>query len=240
MKKILALLLAAVMCLSLVACGGDETPNTDDNAETSGNETSVNNSASNETVDDADNNNTETGDNTTENPVLLYDHNGDPYINKMILPDLVEAIKLTTENWREYIKAYTYDIETVEKDTFGEIVSSETTSHYRLGAGNERYHLFDGVAIELKNKATGELTIYEFSYDGVSISADFNLEDYECTRIQGNLYFLNFPDEVFAETDWIGLGEMQGEMLIAYIGGFQLETGTNAIFVQPEFIEYFE
>lgn len=32
MKKILALLLAAVMCFSLVACGGGETPNTDDNS----------------------------------------------------------------------------------------------------------------------------------------------------------------------------------------------------------------
>ena len=34
MKKLLALLLAAVMCLSLVACGGGETPNTDDNSGT--------------------------------------------------------------------------------------------------------------------------------------------------------------------------------------------------------------
>ena len=32
MKKILALLLAVVMCLSLAACGGGETPNTDDNS----------------------------------------------------------------------------------------------------------------------------------------------------------------------------------------------------------------
>lgn len=235
MKKILALLLSAVMCLSLVACGGGETPNTNGNNETLGN-----NSATNGTVDDTGNNNTETGDNTTENPVLLYDRNGDPYINKKILADLVETIELTTENWREYIKAYTYDIETVEKDAFGEIVSSETTSHYCLGAGNEQYHLFDGVAIELKDKATGELTIYEFSYNGISISDDFNLENYECTRIQGYLYYLNFPDEAFSESNWIGLGEMDGEMLIAYLGGFTLETGTNAIFVQPDFIEYFE
>ncbi|MBR4291863.1 MAG: hypothetical protein IKT52_14695 [Oscillospiraceae bacterium] len=32
MKKLLALLLAAVMCLSLAACGGGETPNTDDSS----------------------------------------------------------------------------------------------------------------------------------------------------------------------------------------------------------------
>lgn len=32
MKKLLALLLAAVMCFSLVACGGGETPNTDNNS----------------------------------------------------------------------------------------------------------------------------------------------------------------------------------------------------------------
>ncbi|MBQ8621890.1 MAG: hypothetical protein IJ422_06215 [Oscillospiraceae bacterium] len=235
MKKLLALLLAAVMCFSFVACGSEETPNANANNETLGN-----NSATNGTVGDTGNNNTETGDNTTENPVLLYDHKGAPYINKMILPDLVETIELTTDNWHEYIKAYSYDTETVEKDTFGEIVSSEKSTWYRLGAGNERYHLFDGVAIELKDKSTGELTIYEFDYNGYSISADFNLDNYECTRIQGSLYFLNFPDDVFAETDWIGLGEMQDEMLIAYFGGFTLDTGTNAIYVQPDFIEYFE
>ncbi len=212
MKKILALLLAAVMCLSLVACG----------------------------VDDAGNNNTETGDNTTENPVLLYDHYGTPYINKMILPDLVETIELTTENWHEYIKAYSYDTETVEKDAFGEIVSTKKNTWYLLGAGNERYHLFNGVAIELKDKATGELTIYKFDFNGYYISADFNLDNYECTRIQGSLYFLNFPDEVFAETVYIGLGEMSGESLGVYAGGFMLETETNAIFVEPNVIEYFE
>lgn len=32
MKKLLALLLAAVMCFSLAACGGEETPNTDDSS----------------------------------------------------------------------------------------------------------------------------------------------------------------------------------------------------------------
>lgn len=235
MKKLIALLLAAVMCLYLCACGSKETPNTNDNNEPSGN-----NSATNGTVSDTDNDNAENGDTTTENPVLLYDHKGDPYINKMVLPDLVETIELTTENWHEYIKVYSYDTETVEKDAFGEIVSSEKNTWYKLGAGSERYHLFNGVAIELKDKATGELKVYEFDYNGYSISVDFNLEGYECTRIQGNLYFLNFPDEVFAEAAWIGLGEMQGEMLIAYSGGFTLEAGTNAIFVQPNIIEYFE
>ena len=38
MKKWIALLLAAVMCFSLVACGGRETPNTDNNSGTQQNE----------------------------------------------------------------------------------------------------------------------------------------------------------------------------------------------------------
>lgn len=235
MKKLIALLLVAVMCLSLVACSNEETPNTKDNSETMGN-----NSATSENIGDIGNSNTETSNNTTEEPVLLYDSNGEAWFNKKVLPDLVETIELTTDNWREYIKAYSYDTETVEKDAFGEIVSSEINTWYRLGAGNERYHLFNGVAIELKNKETGELTIYEFDYNGYSISADFNLDNYECTRIQGNLYFLDFSDAVFAERDWIGLGEMQGEMLVLYPGGFQLDAGTNAISVPPNIIGYFE
>lgn len=63
MKKILALLLAAVICLSLVACGGGETPNTNDNNETPGNNSATNgavgDTGNNNTVGDASNNNTE-------------------------------------------------------------------------------------------------------------------------------------------------------------------------------------
>ena len=238
MKKLIALLLAAVMCLSLVACSGEETPNTNGNNETLGN-----NSATNGTVGDTGNNNTETGDNTTENPVLLYDNNGTAWFNKNVLPDLVETIELTTENWREYIKAYSYNIEKVEKDAFGEIVSTEIITQYMLGAGNERYHFFNGVAIELKNKETGELTIYEFNHgDGYSISADLNLDNYECTRIQGNLYFLNFPDEIFTVSDSFMLAAMDGEELICYSAryGFALKEGTKSIQADSCLTEFFE
>lgn len=237
MKKILALLLAAVMCLSLVACVSEETPNTNDNNETMGN-----NSATNGTVGDTGNNNTETGDNTTENPVLLYDSNGKAYFNKKVLPDLVETIELTTENWREYIKAYSYNIEKVEKDAFGEVVSTQIETQYMLGAGNERYHLFDGVVIELKNKETGELTSYEFYNYGYRMSADFNLDNYECTRIQGNLYFLNFPDEIFSVSDSFDFAEKDGEELLYYsiMYSFALEEGTKAIYANSCLTEFFE
>lgn len=237
MKKILALLLVAVMCLSLVACGGGETSNTNDNNETLGN-----NSATNGTVDDTGNNNTETGDNTTENPVLLYDGSGKAWFNKKVLPDLVETIELTTENWREYIKAYSYNIEKVEKDPFGEVVSTQIITRYMLGAGNERYHFFNGVAIELKNKETGELTIYELDDIGYSIAADFNLDNYECTRIQGNLYFLNFPDEIFSVSDSFGFAEKDGEEILYYsiMYSFALEEGTKAIHTDSCLTKFFE
>lgn len=66
MKKLIALLLVAVMCVSLAACGDGELPNTGDNNETLGNNSATNgtgsdtsNNNNNNTVGDANNNNTE-------------------------------------------------------------------------------------------------------------------------------------------------------------------------------------
>ena len=67
MKKAISLLLALVMCLSLCACGGGETPN-------SNNDTFDNNSATNGTGGDTTNNSTvgETNDNNTESNTPDY------------------------------------------------------------------------------------------------------------------------------------------------------------------------
>ena len=116
------------------------------------------------------------------------------HINGERFPEYVEFVDLTTENWKEYIKvySYSYEEEKVEKDVFGDIVSSEVVTHtgQLLGAGNERYHSFVKANIELKDKTTGELTVYNLGREGVKVGEDFNLDNYECTRINGKLCFL--------------------------------------------------
>lgn len=174
MKKILALVLVAIMCLSLYACGDDER-NDDDSRPL---DTAV-----------------AGGNAGTDTDWLVRNDT----INVAKLRECVEIVELTTENWSEHFKVYTYSYteEKVEIDAFGEIVSTETITHEgrAFGAGNERYHWYDSVAIELKNKATGELSIYEFNQYGevndLNVDEDFNLENYECTRIRGSIYYIN-------------------------------------------------
>ena len=170
MKKLLTLLLAAVMCLSLVACGGK---------------------------------------NSQKNPLLLYYESSvletNVFINIAKLADILEIVELTTENWKEYIKVYSYSIENVKTNAFGEVVSTETLTYQQLGAGNERYHCFENVAIELKHKETGNLISHKFTTAGLhmdKLPKDFNPDDYDCTRIQGKLVFADLPEESLYTVSW--------------------------------------
>lgn len=168
-KRILSLLLVAIMACSICACG-----------------------SSNESVQ---NNNLENSENQTIDKKILDEYEGAVAIKRKYFPELIECIELTAENWKDYIKLYSFEEENVTKDTFGEIVESETIKRYCIGAGNEKYHHFDEVALELKNKETGETIIYEFSYYGYYVDEKFKLEDYELTRIKGKLYFIDLPEE---------------------------------------------
>ena len=55
----------------------------------------------------------------------------------------------------------------------------------------------------MKHKETGEVTVYgPASHQGYSFffyQEPIDLDDYECTRIKGYLYFIDYPDEVFEE-----------------------------------------
>ena len=185
MKKIIALLIVAIMCLSFVACG---TITKDNN------------------VDSGDNTNIITGEDNAE--AVLTEKEGIVCIREDKFSDILERVELTTENWKDYIRYYSYDEKIVYKDDFGEIISTETVAHYCLGAGNERYHQFQDVVLELKNKETGELTTYNFELFGhtntYDVSMDFNLDDYECTRIKGRIYFVDIPMEALHSPlpDW--------------------------------------
>lgn len=103
MKKILALLLAAAMCFSLVACGGgEETPNTDD-------------SSAQEQQLQNDNNEPE---GTT--PDVTEPENTEPEITEPeITEPQYETVEITLDNWQEYFEIQ--EFVTFRENGFGEI-----------------------------------------------------------------------------------------------------------------------
>ena len=171
MKKALSLLLALVLCLSLCACGGEgpdiQMPNGDNTSQTEGDALIV------------------------QNP-----ESGMPMINIKRFNELLVTVELTAENWMDYLEVCTYSREKVEKDAFGEIVSTETITHYELGAKGNKCYNFREFVIELKNKTTGELETYNGHNDAYvpEVEEDFCLDEYECTRIKGTLYLVDIPD----------------------------------------------
>lgn len=175
MKKFLACILIVMTCLSLVACGSGQPEN--------GNSGNGSSSAAN---------------------IIGKDLNGDICIKPRKFGSIIERIELTMENWQDYIKVVSYDKTEIERNVFGDVISQTTETNYLLGTDTDRYHVFDfnRTAIELKNISTGETTIYTFGEFGRHVDENFNLDDYECIRIQGILYFLDIPEEVILQSDY--------------------------------------
>ena len=131
---------------------------------------------------------------------------GKPALNWDSVGKHIERVELTVDNWKEYIKEYSYEVELVEKDAFGEITNSEKVTVYRLGYGTEKYHSLQAT-IELQHKQTGEIRVFGVNGDIPVANQDicavsrepFHLEEYECTRISGYLYFVDYPEEVMEE-----------------------------------------
>ena len=161
MKKILALLLAAVMCLSFASCGGGKE--------------------------------------------VVSGFDGTPALNMNSVDEHITRVELTVDNWKDYIKEYSYDVEIVKKDAFGEVTEKEKVTVYRLGYGTEKYHCLSAT-IELKHKQTGAIILLGSSLPSNIVvdihavqSEPFNLDEYECTRIKGYMYFVNYSEEVMEE-----------------------------------------
>lgn len=117
MKKLLALLLAAAMCMSLVACGG-KTPNTGDNSGTQ----------------------PEIGDNAAENneaeaPVLQ--ENNEQQTSENNTPNIVE-IELTAENFDTYFELV--EVPIFHENEFGEADEMDLYQYYLV---REEYSVSD-------------------------------------------------------------------------------------------------
>lgn len=136
---------------------------------------------------------------------VITGFDGTPSLNRNLIGEHIDRVELTVDNWNEYIKEYSYDVEIIEKDAFGEITGSEKITVYRLGYGTEKYHCLSAT-IELKHKETGEIVTLgtllasNIVEDICAIKFEpWNLEEYECTRIKGYMYFIDYPDEVIEE-----------------------------------------
>lgn len=193
MKKALSLILALVMCLSLCACGSGSQ---DTQPQKPNGDNSSNGNTNGST-------NTDRTSQTEGEPLIIQNpDNGKPMINASRFNELVEKVELTTENWMDYIEVCTYTVKTVEKDAFGEIISTETNICYELGVKGDKYYYFYNFAIELKHKTTGEKMPILSEVEG-----NVCLDEYECTRIKGTLYLVDIPDEAIAVYPDIGVRE---------------------------------
>ena len=181
MKKAISLFLAFVMCLSLCACGEESSIPTD-------------NGEQNGTNGEVENNTTESNNGNAETPLVIRDIDGTAYINVDRYSEIVEeVVELTTDNWKEYFKICYFDT------PYG-----FEAAGYKLVANTDQYHCFVDVSIELKDKTTGETFTCDLDYNGYAVSENSNLNSYECTSIQGHLYFLNFPEEAIINSEYYG------------------------------------
>lgn len=205
MKRLISLILAPILCLGLCACGAeDEDRHTDrnnsnnllGNVESDDEEQNVHNDGQ------SGNTGNDTENQTESEPLILYDETaGHRYINIRRFRELLVTVELTTENWMDYIEVCSYTVEKIEKDDFGEIISTQTSTCYELGAKGNKYYHFQEFVIELRNKQTGKLVTYRGHIDTTpEVEEDFCLDQYECTRIKGTLYLIDIPEETIALT----------------------------------------
>jgi len=139
--------------------------------------------------------------NVESDELVVLSSNGIKGINYGRFGECLTVVSLTIDNWREYIDVLTYNEEFVRKDEFGEVISSGIATNRVLGVKTNKYYYFENCLIELKNVKTQATTIYSFLGKGLEgwgnkMSEDFNLNDYECTRIKGKIYFVDLPKEV--------------------------------------------
>ncbi len=226
MKKALSLILALVMCLSLCACGGGEGSIPTDNDTTQNT-----NSEQNGTTGEVENNTTESNNDNTETSLVIRDTDGTAYINVDRCSEIVEeVVELTTDNWMNYFKICYFDKPSGFED-----------AGYELVANTDRYHGFVDVVIEFKNKTTGEVVTRELEYNGCTVGENFVLDDYDCTKIQGYLYFVDFPEEAIINSEYYGtaykLAWGTDKNISSTSVYFSIDTRTKAVVITSEMMK---
>ena len=132
--------------------------------------------------------------------LVIEDDNGNPCINALTFKEIITQVKLTPENWQDYVFVYSYQMP--ETDAVGDIISDTLVAHYRLGAGTEKYYAFTHDAkLELKKKDSEQIKTFDLGTSGVGVEESFSLDDYEFISITGYLYFIDPPEEVISQDE---------------------------------------
>ncbi|MBQ8279297.1 MAG: hypothetical protein IJZ23_05600 [Roseburia sp.] len=204
-KRILSLLLVAIMACSICACGGSETSNND-----------VNN--------DKQNNASE----QTEEEIRIEEgeHGLVVYLSRKQLKESLTKVTITKENWKEYFADYYYIEHVVQRNDFGDIESEGDILHCGFGikrdicavhkkvsfkfdgmtrlegsgtavyeAGNNKVKIYDmnGEFLKEKDCESKEYYLAELSnYDGVTASF---YEEHECIDVLGEIIIIDLPFE---------------------------------------------
>lgn len=235
MKKLHVLLWAMVICILFAACGGNTPAG---NTDLGNSNTETDSTAAVSSPDNAEK--------SDENDLIIKTDGG-PCINANRFAELVETVELTTENWREYIDTSFNTYERIdEKNAFGEVTATSMRTTCHMMAKTDKYFQFVGTeerpaAIELKHKTTGEVLIeplegwdyllpYSVKNADDSFFEKYNMDNYDCTRIQGTLYIVDIPEEAIVDS-----GDDLVEMMVSVankekcIGTFGLHLSTRKI-----------
>lgn len=194
MKKIIALLLATILCFSLVACGS---------AGANNNSTQQQNNASNNNSNNEQDTTEDAHQKITDGYIVRA--SGEIVLTKEKLISYLEFIEITPENWKELCK---FDAVVYESTNgFGEVTSS--TTQYELSLkdfGEFTYTWYnplnvnrqDSVSVDFLNHATNE----RFTQDQLASDpllwyghSECTVDDLELLRIAGTLVLLRVPEE---------------------------------------------
>lgn len=202
MKKLIALLLAAVMCLSLVACGGGETP-------------SIDNNSTQEQQTQNDNNEPESTGTEIAEP-----ENTEPQY---------EIVEITLDNWQEYFELREYyefkenafgefdrantkytlvikdgiDIEASESNVVIEYIRTVDYKPYKVDFENKTIthgetirtetNTDNPTIVEMKTQLYDKYgaTLFQSNYNRLEGNSERVFVDFELLRIKGSIYILH-------------------------------------------------
>lgn len=202
MKKKFVLILAALMCISLCACGGAESTSGNNNSESNSSQITQNESNNNETTKDTE---ITEGNKPVEGKDYAVSEDGIIAISKKYCAENMLLVEITPDNWKDYFQVVEETIGT--EDGFGEVTYTTRTVAKPYLEGKYVYGFYNqnnpdkAGAFEFKNLKTGETVAGINRYEEQGTDVVYTLDDFELVRASATLMLLNIPDELWNKQD---------------------------------------